>query len=441
MTSRATDDDLAGGRAASSPWHYVAPWYLAYLILGLITSGMLPFLLPLMVANTTHDLGRVAYIVGAYNAGLLAAPLFGLLAERFQLFRPVFFGGFAALSLGLGAAPTVSGLAGWVALALLCGLGAGATATVASLFVVDFAPKPEWNARIGWLQSSSGAGQLAGLLLAGMLLSGPLAYGFWLSAALAAAAIAVGHLGLPSNSRPHGMPLPPLPWRRLMGAFHSGPPIGGLLHHSHHLQGEGLRRLPKLLGGDFGRFLIAWAAINFGVAPFFAYYPLIMADTYGIAPTYTALLYAAAAAVSIGLFILAGRAAEQFGSRVAFLFGVAVRVSGFAMLAAATLVTASGAAATAMLGFMLIMLAWPVLSVAGTGLAADLTPVEEGAAMGLLAASNAMATLLGTALAGPLVEALGYQVVSPIAVASLVGAAALTAKGPHENSGQPWVGR
>jgi MFS family permease len=435
MTSRATGEDLPGGRASAGPRHYLAPWYLAYLILGLITSGMLPFLLPLTVANTTHDLGRVAYIVSAFNAGLMPAPLLGLAAERFQLFRPVFFGGFAALSLGLGAAPTVSTLAAWVALALLCGVGAGAVATVAPLFVVNFAPKPEWNARIGWLQSSSGAGQLAGLLLAGLLLAGPLAYGFWLSAALSAVAIAVGHLGLPSNCRPHGMPLPPLSWSRLMGTFHSGPTIGGLLHHSHHLRGEALRRLPQSLGRDFGLFLIAWSAINFGVAPFFAYYPLMMNSTYGIVPTATALLYALAAAVGIGLFIAAGRAAQQFGSRIVFLLGLAVRATGFGMLAAAALVTASGAAAVARPGFMLIMLAWPVLSVSGTGLAASLTRVGEGAAMGLLAASNAVATLLGTVLAGPLVQALGYRIVSPIAVAGLLGAAALTAKVRHENGG------
>ena len=41
---------------------------------------------------TTHDLGRIAYVIGGYNAGLLPAPLLGLLAERWQLFRPVFFG-------------------------------------------------------------------------------------------------------------------------------------------------------------------------------------------------------------------------------------------------------------------------------------------------------------------------------------------------------------
>ena len=77
-------DNGAVGNAQGSLRHYLAPWYLAYLILGLITSRMLPFLLPLMVASTTHDLGHIAYVIGAYNAGLLPAPLLGLLAERFS---------------------------------------------------------------------------------------------------------------------------------------------------------------------------------------------------------------------------------------------------------------------------------------------------------------------------------------------------------------------
>jgi hypothetical protein len=245
---------------------------------------MLPFLMPLMVASTTGRPGLVAYVIGAYNIGLLAAPLLGKLAQSYQLFRPVFFGGFIALTLGLGVATQTSAFTSWIPLALLCGVGAGAVATVAPLFVIGFAPKDEWDARIGWLQSFSGGGQLVGLLIAGLIAQGQLADGFWVAAGLAAVAIIVGHFGLPSGSRRHGMRLPPLPWRQLMSGFQSGPPVGGLLHHSHNLQGEAWRSLPKALSGAFGRFLLAWAVIHFGAAPFFAYYPLIMNDIYDVPP-------------------------------------------------------------------------------------------------------------------------------------------------------------
>ena len=419
-------DQASERNASGRPWHYLAPWYLAYGILGLITSGMLPFLMPLMVASTTGRPGLVAYVIGAYNIGLLAAPLLGKLAQSYQLFRPVFFGGFIALTLGLGVATQTTAFTSWIPLALLCGVGAGAVATVAPLFVIGFAPKDEWDARIGWLQSFSGGGQLAGLLIAGLIAQGQLADGFWVAAGLAAVAIVVGHFGLPSGSRRHGMRLPPLPWRQLMSGFQSGPPVGGLLHHSHNLQGEAWRSLPKALGGAFGRFLVAWAVIHFGAAPFFAYYPLIMNDIYDVPPATTAVLYALAVTVGIGLFVLTGRAAQQYGARFVFRCGLAVRIAGFGVLAALALILPPSGPAAAMVGFILVVLAWPVLSVSGTSLAARMAPpIGEGAAMGLLAASGAIATLSGTILTGPLVETVGYRVLPPIAIIALLSAAAL----------------
>jgi len=48
--------------------------------------------------------------------------------------------------------------------------------------------------------------------------------------------------------------------------------------------------------------------------------------------------------------------------------------------------------------------------------------------MGLLAASSAVANLLGTISAGPLVEWFGYRVLRPIAIAGLLSAAVLIGK-------------
>jgi MFS family permease len=423
---------VATGKPSVRWPEYLAPWYLAYLILGVINSGMLPFLLPLAVAAGGYDLDSIAYVIGAYNIGLLPAPLFGVLAERNRLFRPVFFGGFLALSCGLGLIAHASQLGGWIVLAGLCGLGVGAVATVAPLFVVDFAPKAEWNPRIGWLQGFNGAGQLAGLLLAGLIARGPLADGFWLAAVLSAVALVVGRIGLPADGGRPRTRLPPVAWGRLMSGFQSGPPMGGLLQYSHHLQAAVLRRLRRPLGGEFSRFVLAWAALNFGVAPFFAYYPLMMKKSYGIVPTTTALLYALSAAVGVGLFVLAGHVTQRRGPRFVFRVGLALRTAGFGVLAVLIFALPAAMPAIAMSGFALVMLAWPVLSVSGTGLAASLTPIGEGAAMGMLAASNAMATVIGTFLAGPLVAALGYRIVPPIAIAGLLSAAALMRQGARE---------
>jgi MFS family permease len=52
-------------------------------------------------------------------------------------------------------------------------------------------------------------------------------------------------------------------------------------------------------------------------------------------------------------------------------------------------------------------------------------PIGEGAAMGLLAASSAIATLSGTILTGPLVEVFGYRLIPPIAIIGLLSAVVL----------------
>jgi predicted MFS family arabinose efflux permease len=303
--------------------------------------------------------------------------------------------------------------------------------------VVDFTPKSAWEPRIGWLQSFYGGGQLTGLLVAGMIARGPLSYGFWLASALAVLALLVGRIGLPADDGRRRLRLPPLAWGKLMRGFQPSHPPGGLLQHSHHLHRAALGSLAFPLGGGFARFLLAWASLNLGVAPFFAYYPLFMKKSYGIAPTSTAFLYALAAAVGIGLFVLAGRVAKQRGSRLVFKVGLALRMAGFSILGVLTLMPLSGKVVFAMLGFALVMLAWPVLSVSGTGLAARLTPIGEGAAMGLLAASNAVATVLGTFLGGPLVEAFGYKIVPLIAVAALAGAEILMGRWRRGREGDP----
>lgn len=424
-----TAQDLTDAGIPVKFWHCLAPWYLAYLSLGLIHSGMLPFLFPLALTSAGQGLGSVAYVIAAYYVGLLPAPLLGLLAERRHRFRAVFFGGFLALAAGLAGMPEAADLGMWMPLAFLAGLGVGAAATVAPLFVVDFAARSEWGPRIGWLQGFYGAGQLGGLLLAGLIASGPLAYGFWLAAAVALTAIGVGRIGLPTDGRSGDVRLPPLEWNARIGGTHTDPAAAGLLQHSHHLRRFDWRQATASLGSRFARFLLAWGLINLAVAPFFAYYPLLMRRSYGIAPSTTAWVYAAAAGTGIGLSVLAGWLAKRHGSRLVFRGGLALRIGGFVMLALLLATPASGRSAFAVAGFVLVVLAWPVISVAGTGLAAGLTPVGEGAAMGLLSTSNAVATIGGTVLAGPLVTDFGYAIVPVIAILGLGAAEMLMAKG------------
>jgi MFS family permease len=377
------------------PQRRIAPWYVASASMGLIASGLLPVLLPLLVVQVSHRLDYVGYVTAAYNLGLFSAPPLGALAERTQAYRTLFIGGLAVLGLSAAGLPLVSHLAPWLLLSAAVGVGAAAVTVVGNLLIVDFVPAVEWEPRLGWLQGLNGAGQVAGLLLAAVFTSGQTALGIWVAAATALPALFLGRIGLPVGE-PSVKP-------------HASPGLGALPHQAHRLRWADLIRVPEVLRHAFGRFLLSWFAYNLGVAAFFAYFPLLMRRSFGIDPSLTAIAYAVFAALGTVLFVLAGQWAGRFGDRLLYVAALAVRLVGFVLLSL-LLLPLPGRTGLALLGFGLIVLAWPLISVAGTGLAARLTPIGEGAAIGLLSAAGALATVLGNIIAGPAVRALGYPV-------------------------------
>lgn len=396
------------------PQRRIAPWYVASASMGLIASGLLPVLLPLLVARVSHRLDFVAYVTGAYNLGLFSAPLLGALAERSQAYRTLFIGGLVALGLSTAGLPLASHLAPWLVLGVIVGVGTAAVTVVGNLLIVDFVPAVEWEPRLGWLQGLNGAGQVAGLLLAAAFTSGQMALGIWVAAATTLPALFLSRIGLPVGD-PSVKP-------------HASPGLGPLPHQAHRLRWADAVRLPEMLRHAFGRFLLSWFAYNFGVAAFFAYFPLLMRRSFGIDPSLTATAYAAFAALGTVLFVLAGQWAGRVGDRLLYLAALAVRLAGFVLLVL-LLLPLPGRSGLALLGFGLIVLAWPLLSVAGTGLAARLTPISEGAAIGLLSATGAVATVLGNVIAGPAVRALGYSVALFAGLLGVVVAAAIARGG------------
>jgi MFS family permease len=414
-------------RALRAPREYIRPWYIAYLLLGMVTAGLLPVLLPLAAEAMSHQLATVAYVVGAYNFGLLTSPLWGALAERRKLYRQVFLGGFLLTALAIAALPLLQGISCWIGAAFAIGAGSGGAATLATMFVVEFSPRPEWEPRIGWLQSFNAGGQVVGLLLAALFSGAGDTDGLWLSAAVLIAAIVVGGIGLPVA---RGAWLPALKLRNIHQVLNIHylsvfPRIGlpsGIGSHIYHLNWQGLRHLPKAVGTPFGRFLLSWSMLAFAVAAFFSYFPLMLSKSYGIAVHASAAIYALAAALSIGLYVLTSHLAARYGSGRIYLIGLLLRMGGFVLLLAPFL--PSIASQDNMLlgegGFSLIVLTWPLLSVSGTDLAARLTPFSEGAAVGLLNAGLALATAIGTIVSGPIIHRCGYAAIPLMALTGLL---------------------
>jgi MFS family permease len=80
----------------------------------------------------------------------------------------------------------------------------------------------------------------------------------------------------------------------------------------------------------------------------------------------------------------------------------------------------------AVAGFGLVVLAWSLLAVAGSDLAAEGSNLPQGEAMGLYAASGAVAAVIGSLLGGVVATLTGYAGLLWIASASMFGALALT---------------
>jgi len=77
---------------------------------------------------------------------------------------------------------------------------------------------------------------------------------------------------------------------------------------------------------------------------------------------------------------------------------------------------------------VILVMAWPLLGVSGTSLAAALAPGEKGEALGLFNAGTSLAGALGAFFGGWATEAFGFGMVCSICT-GLVGIAVLLSAG------------
>ncbi len=401
------------------PW--IEPWFLAYACLGVVQGGMLPMLLPLSAGGSTH----AGTIVGVMNLAGLTAPFWGHLADRRRLHRQILLAGMLAALLALVLMPAQLSLPLKAALALILGLGFAAANTVANMFIVEVRPPEEWDARIGALQAFSGLGQVVGLLLAGFI-GGRYALAYAVAAALVAAAVPMAWLTL----RGIQVPVP-----RAAAAAH--PPLGGEgwagspQRLFHIVTWRGLGTLLRELEMPFARLMIVWFVAFVAISAVLTMFPLALIREFGVSTGLPATTYAFAAAASLAMYPLAARTAKQRGARPVLRTGFAARAIAIAILAVAFLSGMLGVP-LALAGFVVLVMAWPLLGVSGTALAAHLAPGEKGEALGLFNASSSLAGAIGAFLGGWAMETVGYGAVCMVG-AVVVGLAVLCGGG--ENTG------
>lgn len=407
---------------AAGPAPVIQRWYVSYALLGLVVAGVGPIVLPLLAARSGGP-SAPGLVMAAFNLGMVAAPLWGALADRSGLHRLLYVAGLLVVAAGIALFSLRSGVGWFAVMALVVGVAASASATVANLFVTELHPRESWGTRFGWLQTFYGGGQVFGLLLAGAIgaTRAPLTLAAAaLAAVLAAAMFRVVPAGVRSSTPVSGHQL----------TRHGGAVLGTLMAHVHlpHLV-RALRRLPELVragSSPYLIFLLGWFLANAGSAALFSFYPLVMGQVFGLGTGAASWVFAGAAALGLLLYGPAGAGAKRLGAGRVYGVGLLVRVAAFAFLILVAWLQPATRGWLGVAGFTVVVLAWSLLAVAGSDLAADTSELPEGEAMGLYAASGAVAAVVGSLLGGVVAVAVGYGGLLWLGGALVLAAAALT---------------
>jgi DHA1 family tetracycline resistance protein-like MFS transporter len=399
---------------ASHSWRrWVEPWYLSYALQGAVIAGLLPILLPLVVGQTGNA-ANIGLVMAALSLGGLTAPLWGGLADRYRFHRWLLVGGLFLMTLGLVIFPSTTRPAIWIGLALFLGLGAAGAATVANLFVVEAHPKSEWDERIGWLQTFYGIGQVGGLILAGVLSQTNLRLGLIVAAGLCGIAALLGYST--TKTPPNPLDYKPVlhhPARHGEWAFSSPQRL------FHHLDLKALKKLGPSLRSPFGVFLIVWLLAIGGSAAFFSQYPVLMQVVFGIPSHISSLAFAVVAGLGLALYSPAGNWSENYGPVRVLRASLGIRWMAYMGLLALGFIHLGFQNGLALLSFAFIVCAWSIISVSGTTLAAQFSPVGEGEGLGIYNATNALAGVLGASLGGWVAGLWGYNSIAALAVGGI----------------------
>ena len=417
------------------PRQWILTWYFGYGLLGMISNGVLPVLLPLMVADYSHHLGWVGLIAGAFSLGSLSSIIWGKLADRYHLHRQIYFGAYGLLIIIIAVISLLTSLWFWMLLSFAAGASIAAASTVASLFIVEYYPQKEWEPRLAWLQTFSGAGQVIGLMVAGAFVV-KIHAGFFASAIMLLPALWLDRKALPGFTTPH-IPYSSIVKKRpairdfhFLGLFARPEHQSINLHYPAQKLLSEMKKIKGMVYSRFGLFLFSWFMLYFGIAAFFAYFPVILRKSYAVPPSVTALTYSVSAGASLVLYTFGAKLAAKYGSARVYRWGLFLRLVGFAIIFTVFFLPITKTY-IALAGFICIIVAWPLLLLTGTDLAAKLSPVGEGTAMGLFNTTAGIATVTGTFLSGPLIQYGGDAYLSGLAVLS-IGLAWVLA-GPLDN--------
>ena len=187
-------------KAPGGPGKLLEPWFAPLALVNGSAVGLTPILLPLVAAK--QGAGHVGLVMGTFNLGAFAAPVTGGVADALHAHRllATLCAALSAVSLWL--FPFANSPL-QLLLALVNGAGFAGAVTIANLMIVERRPEPEWNQRLGWLETALSVGQGGALILAAWLSGLGERAGLGIAALIPAAAVPLCIALLPrSPTRP-----------------------------------------------------------------------------------------------------------------------------------------------------------------------------------------------------------------------------------------------
>lgn len=371
------------------------PWFWVVVPLSLVTTGIAPILLPLEVEKIEGRALHVGVVMAGIGAGMLTAPLWTRLSERWHAHRDLVVVGALAIVFGVGAFHFAEDVHEWASLAFVMGAGAAGVFTLTNLLVMRCYPPEKQHVVFGWLQTLSTVGTVAGLMMAGVIthVDWSVDVGFAIAAALAlgAALYAGATLPTPPEQAPAGdvAQIAPTP-----------------------VASPAARRF-----FPFVVLVTLWGVGNVGQGAVGALYPVLMREEFSLAPAYSSYALAVGSALSILFFLPASRMTVRFGGLSVLRGAFGARLAFLGVILGMSLLAWFSQGAQAWLVYVPFSasgLTWPFLSVSAVLMVSRLAPGHSGP--GVFDAATAGAFLIGPVVGGHVADAFGYTWVWLLAI-------------------------
>lgn len=411
------------GRQPVSRSHRLSPrsiglWYVSYLLLGLVVFGLTVILIPLVVVAAGHRPFRVGAVVACQNIGLLSAPFWGQVMDRYGRHRLVTLSGSMLIASGFMGLTLYTGLPYLLGSACLIGAGTAATTTATTVFIVGSRPQSEWSDRIGTLQLFNSIGTTLGLACAGLL---SVHAGTVAGASLAAFSGLLIMSTAPASANP--------------------PAAAPAARYGGSREGDAPDTMPSLAEArakavTLRSVLICWFLVALGMSCFSSLYPVIMRRVFEVGVRRSSSVISLATFAGLPLYAVSGILIHRLGSSLTFAGGIACRFACLFGLGCLSLLDPARQSALLFVLAGAFQTCWPVLSVSANDQLFRASSLGRGLSLGLFGSVSALASAAGALLGGVAAEFAGYASVSAVAAVAC-GVALVLAVHLHRKAARP----